>query len=410
MSQELPKGSGGLPGTAKSQTADRSSLQFEQAPMPPPPSQIIRAEDTENTHPAESNVPFLDSSPIPLTGNANKAINIQPEPSRPTQGAEEMSNNAVLHMRPKSVDNQPRVPEQFHTKQKRTLPKRLTPSVAKQIGIQLGEDDLFELLILKMRDREVNEQKTASIQRQTEIENFSQKAEIRSLYDRLELCQAQLVKSSSETKLQRGQLDKWKVRLNKFKDVINDLGLEYDAVRDQTNDLKSITSSLQKEKADIQQALDDIRLQVAHHTNTIEIQRSKLSNFDGTISMLREALESSDRREETIKLQLAHEKRRVMTLESYIQNESQSQARCLTTVRKTQIEMVEKLEFTCGLFASTCSDSRDAITSTIRPVFEQYVSSVHEFKEQFCVQRRDVEKLTGGIQEATTRYVDLIMI
>ncbi|KAJ6182189.1 hypothetical protein N7485_000831 [Penicillium canescens] len=403
MSMEQPKESGSRPGTGSSVHAHRSSLQLEQAPTLPQPNETIRTDDSENPCTAEANVTILESSPNSVVENANEAIPMLPGTARPRQKSKDISINAPSRMSLNPVDSQPRGPEQRRTKQKRPPTKRLTPPVVKKNSIQLGEDDLFELLIMKMREREENEQKSASIQQQIETENSDLKGEIHSLHNRLESCQTQLVKSSSDAKIQRGQIDKWKARLAKFKDVINELGLEYDTLREQTSDLKLTTSSLHKEKAEIQQNLEEIKLQVAENTNTIEGQRSKISSSEGMIAMLREALDNSGRRDESMKSQLSHEKKRVVTLESYIQNESQSQARYLTIVRKGQNEMIGKLESACKLFTTTCSDSRDAMTSTMSPVLERCISSIQELKEQCCVQTMDVEKFTGGVQEAVTR-------
>jgi predicted nucleic acid-binding Zn-ribbon protein len=404
MSIEQPKESGSRPSTGGSEHARRSSLQLEQAPTLLQPNETIRTDDSENTC-TEANVTILDSSPISVIEIANEALPILPGTAQSKQKSEDISNNAPSRMSLKPVDNQPGAPGQRSTKQKRPPMKRLAPPVVKKSSIHLGEDDLFELLIMKMREREENEKKSASIQQQIETENSDLKGELHSLHNRLKSCQAQLVKSSSDAKLQRGQIDKWKARLGKFKDVINELGLEYDTLREQTSDLKSTTSSLHKEKAEIQQNLEEIRLQVAKNTNTIEVQRSKISSSDGMIAMLREALDNSERRDESLKSQLSHEKKRVVTLESYIQNECQSQARYLTIVRKSQSEMIEKLESVSKLFTTTCSDSRDAMTSTISPVLERCIFSVQELKEQCCVQTMDVEKFTGGVQEAATRCV-----
>jgi hypothetical protein len=405
MSMDQPKESEARRGTGSSGHAHRSSLQLEQAPTLPQPNETIQTDGSENTCTAEANVTILDSTPHSVVENANEAIPILPGIARPRQKSEDISNTAPSCMSLKPGDSQPRVPEQRRTKQKRPPTKRLTPPVVKKNNIQLGEDDLFELLIMKMREREEHEQKSASIQQQIETENSDLKGEIDSLHNRLKSCQTQLVKSSSDAKLQRGQIDKWKARLGKFKDVINELGLEYDTLREQTSDLKLTTLSLHKEKAEIQQNLAEIKLQVAKNTNTIEGQRSKISSSEGTIAILREALDNSERRDESMKSQLSHEKKRVVTLESYIQNESQSQARYLTIVRKGQNEMIEKFESACKLFTTTCSDSRDAMTSTMSPVLERCISSIQELKEQCCVQTMDVEKFTGGVQEAATRYV-----
>ncbi|OQD81000.1 hypothetical protein PENANT_c030G08771 [Penicillium antarcticum] len=362
-----------------------------------------RTDDSLNTCIAEENVRIQCSSLISTVDNANGSIPMLPGSTGPRQKIDQVSNNALSSMPLKVVDNKNCAAERRRTRQEMQPTKRLKPPVVDRDGVLLGEDDLFELLIMKMRKREENEERSANVQQHIEIENSKLKAEIHSLHDRLKSCQAKFVESSSDANFQRAQIDKWKARLHKFKNVINELGLEYDTLREQANDLKSTMSCLQKEKAEIQLALDEIRLQVAKGTDIIEAQRNKLSSFEAKIAMLREALAKSDKQEESMRLQLSHEKERVVTLESYIQNESQSQARCLTIVRKGQSEMIGKLESACKMLATVCSDSQDAVALTIVPVLEQCVSSVQELKERCGVQTMNVEELTCGAHEATTR-------
>ncbi|KAJ5776209.1 uncharacterized protein N7511_001220 [Penicillium nucicola] len=393
--------------TGDSVCARESGFQHEQDHSLIRQNEAAQTDDSVNTRIAETNVTIPESSPIPIDENTNEAVPVLSVSNRPGKNSEDTSKNVSSGMPLKVMGNQPRVSEQRCTKQKKPSTKRLTPPFLKKSSTQLGEDDLFELLIVKMREREENEQNSANVRQQIEIENSHLKSEIHSLHDRLKSYQAQLVRSSSDANIQREQINKWKARLAKFKDVIIDLGLQYDTLRGQSNNLKSITSGLQKEKADIQQALDEIKVQVNKSTDTIEGQRNKLHSSEEKIAMLSEALARSDRQDESMKLQLSHEKKRVVTLESYIKNESQSQARCLAIVKKSQSEIIERLDSASKLVATACVDSRDAVTSAIGPVLERCVSSVCELKEQCGIQRMDIEKFTGDVREAGSR-VDML--
>ncbi|KZN85011.1 hypothetical protein EN45_091790 [Penicillium chrysogenum] len=307
----------------------------------------------------------------------------------------------------KPIHNQLQPSKRRRAPEKDTNSKQHAPPVGDKNGVQLSEDDLFELLITRMRQREEGEQAAAAIQRQVTNENVALKEENLNLQDRLKRCQAQLAKTSSESRSQRAQIDKWKAKLGTFKGVLNELGREYGAVREQAKELKEATVSLDKEKSEIQHSLEDIRSKVSESAETIQDQRKRLSISDGTVASLREALDHSETRGELIKAQLSNEKKRITTLETYIQNESQSQSRYLALVRSDQRKMAEKLDSACELFNTSLAKSQDNILSKLGPVIESCLSSVQGLKEQCSAETMNVQDFTNSVHEATSRFNSL---
>lgn len=326
----------------------------------------------------------------------------QPRLRRESQEVPDHSSSRVPL---KPVNNQLRASKPRNLFEKEVPSKKQTSLVSGKKNLQLSENDLFEQLIVRMRQREESEQNAANIQEQVETENRGLREANNTLQDRLKKYQAQLVKTSLETKSQRAQIDQWKAKLGIFKGVLNELGREYDKFREQTKDLKETALSLGKEKGEIQSTLDDLKMQVSKNAATIESQRERLSTSEGTIVVLREALEHSEKRGDLIKGQLFSEKKRIVTLENYIQNESQSQARYLTVVRKEQSKITEKLDSICDLFSKSCSETQDTILSKLKPEIERCVASVEELKKQCSAETMNVESFTSSVQEAASQYV-----
>ncbi|CAG7916320.1 unnamed protein product [Penicillium olsonii] len=284
---------------------------------------------------------------------------------------------------------------------------KLLPNPTGKRIIQLSENDLFEQLIVKIRQREESEQNTASIIRQIESENQALKETNQNLQERVRKQQGQLAKASSENKGQRAQLDQWRAKIVMFKGIIGELGREYDKVREQTMSLKETAVSLGDEKSQIQATLEDLKMQVSRHTETAEGQKKKLATSDGAIAHLTDALNHSEKRGDLIKSQLVGERKRIVTLETYIQNESQTQARYLYVVKKEQGRMTEKLDAMCDQFSKACLGTQDVILSKLSPEVERCVASVEDMKKQHSAETLDAEHFAKNIEEAASRFGSL---
>ncbi|KGO58947.1 hypothetical protein PEX2_093020 [Penicillium expansum] len=344
---------------------------------------------------------------IEKTGEGNSALPEAPPVQHPHKERQEIPENPCSRVPLKAIHNQLQTSKRRHTLEKEASSKQQAPLFGGKNGVQLSEDDLFELIITRMRQREESEQAAAVIQRQVTDENKALKEENFNLQDRLKKCQGQLAKTSSESRSQRAQIDKWKAKLGTFKGVLNELGREYGAVRGQAKELKEATMSLDREKSEIQHILDEIRLKVSDSAETMQDQRERLSISEGTVASLREALDHSEKRGDLIKAQLSNEQKRIATLETYIQNESQSQSRYLALVRNDQRKMLEKLDSAYELFTTSCFKSQDNILSKLSPGLENCLASIQGLKEQCSAETMNVQDFTNSVHEATSRFNSL---
>ncbi|CAI7605706.1 unnamed protein product [Penicillium viridicatum] len=397
---------------SRSTTGDlgKQSLGQEKAVIVPRPN-----EPTGTDNPRETIGPAgraIDTSQervsdIEKTGEADSALPDPPQAQQPRRERHEIPEYLCSRVPLRPINNQLQASKRRHPPEKEAPSKQQAPLVGGKNGVQLSEDDLFELLITRMRQREESEQAAAVIQRQVTNENMGLKEENLNLQERLKKCQGQLSKTSSESRSHRTQIDKWKAKLGTFKGILNELGREYGVVKGQAKELKEATMSLEREKSDIQQSLDEIRLKVSNSAETIQNQHERLSISEATVASLREALVHSEKRGDLIKTQLSNEKKRIATLEAYIQNESQSQSRYLALVRNDQRKMTEKLDSACELFATSCFKSQDNILSKLSPALEHCLASVQGLKEQCTSETMNVQDFTNSVHEATSRFNSL---
>ncbi|KUM57861.1 hypothetical protein ACN42_g9316 [Penicillium freii] len=397
---------------SRSTTGDlgKQSLGQEKAVIVPRPNETTGTDNPRETiGPAGRAIDTSQErvSDIEKTGEADSALPDPPQIQQPRRERHEIPEYLCSRVPLRPINNQLQASKRRHPPEKEAPSKQQAPLVDGKNGVQLSEDDLFELLITRMRQREESEQAAAVIQRQVTNENMGLKEENLNLQDRLKKCQGQLSKTSSESRSQRAQIDKWKAKLGTFKGILNELGREYGVVKGQAKELKEATMSLEREKSEIQHSLDEIRLKVSNSAETIQDQHERLSISEATVASLREALVHSEKRGDLIKTQLSNEKKRIATLEAYIQNESQSQSRYLALVRNDQRKMTEKLDSACELFATSCFKSQDNILSKLSPALEHCLASVQGLKEQCTSETMNVQDFTNSVHEATSRFNSL---
>lgn len=289
---------------------------------------------------------------------------------------------------------------------KRSRSNRNDPSAQVQMpagNTRLSEDDLFELLIGRIRQREERAAIVADMQRQMKADNFELKDENQALKEQLGSCHAQLRKKTSESKTYRTQMDNWKAKLRKFKIVVNGLGQDYDFLRDQINSFKTTTKTLGKEKSELLQDISDAKEKISEATNAIEEQNRKLADSEQCIAILRQELRISEEKEKEGKARLSEEKKRASLLESYIQTYAQRQMRQLGMVRVDQCKLKEKLESTLESISGCLSTSQNTILSTLSPVLDECISSVKTLDKSCSEERMDVRKFTSSVDEVASR-------
>ncbi|CAG8931365.1 unnamed protein product [Penicillium salamii] len=363
-------------------------------------------EDSEALSDIETAVPKESTLPKPSERTPFPRAAVPTKEPRAQRGHQD-STSLPFSRAPFRPVNVPRSSRKAELAEKEAPAKKQIPIITGKISGQLSENDLFKQLIMKIREREESEQNAASLVRQIESDNRALREKGQNLQERVKKQQLQLVKASTEAKGQRAQIDQWKGKLNNFKGVIQELGREYDKVRQQTMNLKETASSLDNEKILIQTTLSDLKMQISRHTETIEGQKEKLAISDGVIAHLKEALDHSEKRGDLLKTQLVGEKKRTMALETYIQNESQIQARHLNFVKKEQSRMTEKLDSMCDQFTKASLETQDVILSKVGPGVERCVVSVEEMKSQCSAGTINAERFVTSVQETACRFESL---
>lgn len=264
----------------------------------------------------------------------------------------------------------------------RSQVRRQISNTSNQGGTQqLTEDKLFELLIGRIKQREENEAVNASLQRQLKAQNLQLQQECQELHNQLEAYHAKLQKSVTETKACQSQIGDWKAKIRSFKHVVNELGHDYDALRDDNRRVKEIALSLEEDKGKLMQAIDEIKAQLALVEERNKLQQARISEDEKCIAVLTHDLENSGAREKDVQAHLSNERKRTSMLESYIQSHSRGHAKQLDIVREHQGKLLEKLESGLESVANSSNGHQDAVLDKFNVMSEEFRSSIHSLAQ-----------------------------
>ncbi|KAJ5759484.1 hypothetical protein N7520_006640 [Penicillium odoratum] len=292
---------------------------------------------------------------------------------------------------------------------RKTMPTRRQRSISfsKVEPHQLNEDNLFELLIRKMKQREEKEAAVAAMNCQMETENTSLKDENQGLRQQLHVSQLRLQKSTEESKASRCLLSEWKSKIRNFKQVVNELGHGYDALHDEANRHRETVLALAKEKDDLTRAIDQTKIRISQAEGMIVTQQNQISESEKTIASLEHALSASRVAEESANSQLSEQKRRTVTLESYIQNYALAHKRQLDLMKKDQESLTVK--FATGLMTVTrdSASSREAVLLAIKDAYEDCRSSILSMSERFSEEQENVAEFTVQAHDVVSRIDSL---
>lgn len=265
---------------------------------------------------------------------------------------------------------------------------------------QLTEDNLFEMLIGRIRQREENEIAVANLQRRIEFQNLELRQENHDLHQQLETGHLRLERMDTEVKKNQARLQDWKLKIRKFKQVVDELGHDHDILKDENERFKATAASLEKEKSVLFQAVDNAKLQIARAEETAEEQRKEISEKEKSIALLQQSLTAAEDQDECTKAELISERNRSATLESYIQNYAIAQAKQIGLIRDDQVKLAQDLEKELGSVVFNMTTVKDNTLSETRTAFETCHASIQALTEKFSKEMSEVQESKDSTREA----------
>lgn len=268
---------------------------------------------------------------------------------------------------------------------------------------QLTEDDLFQLLVGRIRQREEDSVAAANLHKQLETTVARLTEENKILKEELTVYGTQLQKKTLESRKYRSHIDNWKAKLGKFKGFLNIMGTDYQTLRGESIHLKATRNALDKEGKELRGSIDDIKAQISKVTSAFGERRSHLIEFESIINAIRNDLQHSEEKNILVQNQLREERKRVATLESYIQSHSHTQEKQLGFIRADQLGVDKKIDSALETMAKLWESSQTAIRSILSPTMNQCLLAVNALSERESVDKLEIEKFTQILQGFISR-------
>lgn len=296
------------------------------------------------------------------------------------------------------------------SKRRRTHSRKSTgrkPSAPRPVdneNPQLTEDDLFQILIMRVRQREEDNVAAANLRKQLEATASQLAEENEALRAELEAYGAQLQKKTLESKTYKAQMNTWKTKLGKFKHVLNVLGTDYQNLRGESIHLKATRSALDKEGKEIRGSIDGIRTQISKVTTSVGEKKNHILESETMINTLRNDLKHSNEKARSVENQLHEERKRVMTLESYIQYHSLAQEKQLGIIRADHLGMNQKMDSAFEAMAKLWESSQTSIRSIMSPTMERCLLAINSLSEKESLDNVEIQKFADTINGFISRY------
>ena len=242
-------------------------------------------------------------------------------------------------------------------------------------GSPLSEEDLFHLLIDRIRDREESAIAASRVREQMEIEIMKLTEENDALKSQLDLSDKHTQKQTSELKGYESRLAVWKLKFTKFKSFLNELGCDFQNLRGEAIQLKATKKGLLSERDEIANGISEARVKLAETSTSLDQRREQLLKVDGQLDCLRKDLRNAENRVNYLLHQLSDERKRSKLLELYIQDCSRTQTTKLGQIMSHQHEMMNNINTAFNRLGrqhdasirtiqeSLCSDLNECLTS-----------------------------------------------
>ncbi|QRD81777.1 rootletin [Aspergillus flavus] len=271
----------------------------------------------------------------------------------------------------------------------------------------LSEEDLFQLLFVKIKAREENDVVASNEKEQLEANISELTQENNALRSQLDVFSNELQQRTSESKAYKTQVEAWKAKIAKFKYILNELASGYKALRVETTQLKLTKTSLDRDKAEIKGTIADTREQLFHASSTVEKSQSCLVESQTLINSMKQALKNAEEKTRSVQERLSDEKKRSSLLETYIQDNSRLQAKRIGLIRADQREMLRKLDSGFETVAKHVDVSQTSAQTIIKQTLEEFHLSFRRMGENHAQGKMDFEQCKATFQECSSQIKSL---
>ncbi|KAJ9305899.1 hypothetical protein DTO217A2_4642 [Paecilomyces variotii] len=260
-----------------------------------------------------------------------------------------------------------------------------------------SEEDLFYLLIQRLRQREEQEASNSALREQMKSDIVELSEENQSLRAQMEQCRSRQEEQEIEIDTRKRQSEHWKMKLSKLRRVLNGLGKEFKILRDEANDLKRTEAGLLQEKSELVKCLDEIKVNIDQASRKVSQQPAHVAAITADFNVMTQALRSAQDKTSYYHDRLLYEQRRVSKLERYIQSSANEHSLQLKFTKDMQSQVLGRLDTAIEHVKQRWESSQDILQSAIPPVLQECLESVNVLLQKNTVEKSDIRDLNQSL-------------
>lgn len=266
-----------------------------------------------------------------------------------------------------------------------------------------SEEDLFYLLIQRLRQREEQEASNSALREQMKSDIVELSEENQSLRAQMEQCRSRQEEQEIEIDTRKRQSEHWKMKLSKLRRVLNGLGKEFKILRDEANDLKRTEAGLLQEKSELVKCLDEIKVNIDQASLKVSQQPAHVVAITADFNAMTQALRSAQDKTSYYHDRLLYEQRRVSKLERYIQSSANEHSLQLKFTKDMQSQVLGRLDTAIEHVKQRWESSQDILQSAIPPVLQECLESVNVLLQKNTVEKSDIRDLNQSLATQISR-------
>lgn len=285
----------------------------------------------------------------------------------------------------------------------RALTKQGTLRKESSFISQPSEEDLFYMLIHRLKKRDEMEAETAAMKERIEEELF----ELTRANDNLrcKLRESELICKNKQEQLnaRNSLVERWKVKFSKLRTFVTSVGNDFEVLRKEGQLLKSTQNSLFQEKDHIHEALkqmsnstDQLRTRWSQHRETITGAQQEFNSLEKSLLVATTKLTDTDKL-------ISMERNRVATLENYIKNYSDRHQKQAAEIEQKQCQTISKIDTIHKNLEGSWNLSQSSSKGEMESGFSSCISLLKSLSQQQTVKPHDLDKVESAIRDLSTR-------
>lgn len=270
---------------------------------------------------------------------------------------------------------------------------------------QASEEDLFYLLIHKMRQREESDRAAAGLKKKQEAEIVEITQVNQKLRHQLKEAELRCQRQETAINTNRDLTERWRVKFEKLKTFTNGIGKCYEDLRKDGQVIKSAQAALREEKQHMQDNLAKIHDDAKMIGEQCLQQKAQVAAIRHEVNSLEQALVvRGDLVKEKDKL-IIQERNRVIGLENFIRSYSSKQQKQAASIEQKQSETLTKINSMSGHMESCWKTSHSALKAELESAVGSCLELLRSLSSRETAKSTDVTILSNCISALSSRSV-----